>query len=148
MLSQMSYDKLFQKKIRPDSPIPIFLPVKCARYQSIYRKDLNEAMFPEVLPWSLKHLSRYCVIIKLFMQWVEIRHWLTHPGENIKQKVRKLSKTGQDQKIWYLLLQKFWLLKPKIDFCRAKYLKIWAKKYKIWKYFEKGQVTACDYHTQ
>lgn len=33
------------------------------------------------------------------MQWVEIRHWLTHPGENIKQKVRKLSKTGQDQKI-------------------------------------------------
>ena len=27
---------------------------------------------------------------------------------------------------------------------RAKYLKIWAKMYKIWKYFEKGQVTAWD----
>ena len=31
---------------------------------------------------------------------------------------------------------------------RAKYLKIWAKMYKIWKYFEKGQVIACDYRTQ
>ena len=30
----------------------------------------------------------------------------------------------------------------------SKYLKIWAKMYKIWKYFEKGQVTACDYHIQ
>ena len=29
---------------------------------------------------------------------------------------------------------------------RAKYLKIWAKKYKIWKYFEKGKPHACDYH--
>ena len=29
---------------------------------------------------------------------------------------------------------------------RAKYLKIWAKMYKIWKYFEKGQPHACDYH--
>ena len=30
---------------------------------------------------------------------------------------------------------------------RAKYLKIWAKMYKIWKYFfEKGQPRACDYH--
>ena len=28
---------------------------------------------------------------------------------------------------------------------RAKYLKIWAKMYKIWKYFEKGQPHACDY---
>ena len=31
---------------------------------------------------------------------------------------------------------------------RAKYLKIWAKIYKIWKYIEKGQVIACDYRTQ
>ena len=28
---------------------------------------------------------------------------------------------------------------------RAKYLKIWAKTYKIWKCFEKGQPHACDY---
>ena len=28
---------------------------------------------------------------------------------------------------------------------RAKYLKIWAKMYKIWIYFEKGQPHACDY---
>ena len=28
---------------------------------------------------------------------------------------------------------------------RAKYLKIWAKMYHIWKYFEKGQLHACDY---
>ena len=31
---------------------------------------------------------------------------------------------------------------------RAKYLKIWVIMYKIWKNFEKGQVTACDYRTQ
>ena len=31
---------------------------------------------------------------------------------------------------------------------RAKYLKIWAKMHKIWKYFEKGQVIACDYCMQ
>ena len=31
---------------------------------------------------------------------------------------------------------------------RAKYLKIWAKMYKIWKYFEKGLVIACNNHTQ
>ena len=31
---------------------------------------------------------------------------------------------------------------------RAKYLKNWAKMYKIWKYFEKGQMIACEYHTQ
>ena len=31
---------------------------------------------------------------------------------------------------------------------RVKYLKIWPKLYKISKYFEKGQVVACDYHTQ
>ena len=31
---------------------------------------------------------------------------------------------------------------------RAKYLRIWVKMYKIWKYFEKGQPHACDYHTQ
>ena len=30
----------------------------------------------------------------------------------------------------------------------AHYLKIWAKMYKIWKYFEKGQVVAWDYHMQ
>ena len=30
----------------------------------------------------------------------------------------------------------------------AKYLKIWAKMYKIWKYFEKGQVIACNYRMQ
>ena len=30
---------------------------------------------------------------------------------------------------------------------RPKYLKLWAKMYKIiWKYFEKGQPYACDYH--
>ena len=28
---------------------------------------------------------------------------------------------------------------------RAKYLKIWANMYKIWKYFEKGQSHVCDY---
>ena len=28
---------------------------------------------------------------------------------------------------------------------RAKYLKIWAKMYKISEYFEKGQLTMCDY---
>ena len=28
---------------------------------------------------------------------------------------------------------------------RAKYLKIWAKMYKIWKYFEKGQPHVCNY---
>ena len=28
---------------------------------------------------------------------------------------------------------------------RAKYLKIWSKMCKIWKYFEKGQSHACDY---
>ena len=28
---------------------------------------------------------------------------------------------------------------------RPKYLKIWAKMYKIWKYFEKGQFHECDY---
>ena len=27
-------------------------------------------------------------------------------------------------------------------------MKIWAKMYKICKYFEKGQVIACDYRTQ
>ena len=27
-------------------------------------------------------------------------------------------------------------------------MKIWAKMYKIWKYFEKGQTTVCDYRTQ
>ena len=31
---------------------------------------------------------------------------------------------------------------------RAKYLKIWANMYKIWKYFKKGRVIVCDYHTQ
>ena len=31
---------------------------------------------------------------------------------------------------------------------RAKYLNIWAKMYKIWKYFEKGHVIACNYRTQ
>ena len=30
----------------------------------------------------------------------------------------------------------------------AKYLKIWAKIYKIEKYFEKAQVTTCDYSIQ
>ena len=30
----------------------------------------------------------------------------------------------------------------------TKYLKIWAKMYKIWKYFGKRQVIACDYRTQ
>ena len=30
----------------------------------------------------------------------------------------------------------------------AKYLKIWAKIYKIWKHFEKGQVVECDCHMQ
>ena len=30
----------------------------------------------------------------------------------------------------------------------AKYLKIWAKMYKIRKYFEKGQVIMCDYCMQ
>ena len=30
----------------------------------------------------------------------------------------------------------------------AKYLKIQAKMYKIWKYFEKGQVIGCDYRKQ
>ena len=29
---------------------------------------------------------------------------------------------------------------------RAKYLKIWAKVYKIWKYFEKGYPHAHDYY--
>ena len=28
---------------------------------------------------------------------------------------------------------------------RAKYLKIWAKMYQIWKHFEKGQSHACKY---
>ena len=28
---------------------------------------------------------------------------------------------------------------------KAKYLKIWSKVYKMWKYFEKGQSHACDY---
>ena len=28
---------------------------------------------------------------------------------------------------------------------RVKYLKIWAKLFKIWKYFEKGQPHACDH---
>ena len=28
---------------------------------------------------------------------------------------------------------------------KTKYLKIWAKMYKIWKYFEKGQPHVCDY---
>ena len=31
---------------------------------------------------------------------------------------------------------------------RAKYLKIWAEMYEIWKYLEKGQVIACDNRTQ
>ena len=31
---------------------------------------------------------------------------------------------------------------------RVKYLKIWAKMDKIWKYFEKGHVIVCDYRTQ
>ena len=31
---------------------------------------------------------------------------------------------------------------------RAKYLEIWAKMYKIWKYFEKRQVIACNYCMQ
>ena len=31
---------------------------------------------------------------------------------------------------------------------RAKYLKNWPKMCKIWKHFEKGQVTVCNYHTQ
>ena len=30
---------------------------------------------------------------------------------------------------------------------RAKYFKIWAKMYKIFKYFEKGQVIACGHCT-
>ena len=30
----------------------------------------------------------------------------------------------------------------------GKYLKIWAKMYTIWKYFEKGHVTGHDYHMQ
>ena len=29
---------------------------------------------------------------------------------------------------------------------RAKYLKIWAKMYKIWKYFENRQSHVCNYH--
>ena len=31
---------------------------------------------------------------------------------------------------------------------KAKYLKIWAKTYKILKYFKNGQVIACDNRTQ
>ena len=31
---------------------------------------------------------------------------------------------------------------------RAKYLKTWAKMYKIWKYFEKRQAIVCNYTTQ
>ena len=31
---------------------------------------------------------------------------------------------------------------------RAKYMKIWAKIYKIRKYFEKGQVVECNYQMQ
>ena len=31
---------------------------------------------------------------------------------------------------------------------RVKHLKMWAKMYKIWKYFEQGQVIACDNHMQ
>ena len=31
---------------------------------------------------------------------------------------------------------------------RAKYLKIWAKMYKIWKYFEKGQLIVCNKRMQ
>ena len=31
---------------------------------------------------------------------------------------------------------------------RVKYWKISAKMYKIWKYFEKGQVIVCNYYTQ
>ena len=30
----------------------------------------------------------------------------------------------------------------------AKYLKIWAKMDKVWKYFEKGQVIVCNFHTE
>ena len=31
---------------------------------------------------------------------------------------------------------------------RAKYLKIWARTLKIWKYFENEHVNACDYTMQ
>ena len=31
---------------------------------------------------------------------------------------------------------------------KGKYWKVWAKMYKIWKYFQKGQGIACDYRTQ
>ena len=31
---------------------------------------------------------------------------------------------------------------------KAKYLKVWAKMYKIWNYFEKGQAIACNYCMQ
>ena len=31
---------------------------------------------------------------------------------------------------------------------RAKYLKTWAKMYKIWKYLKKGQMIVCDFCTQ
>ena len=44
----------------------------------------------------------------------------------------------------------FYKVKAWERFCRkrAKYLKTWAKMCKIWKYFEKRQLIACDNRTQ
>ena len=48
----------------------------------------------------------------------------------------------------YAIFQKKGKKMLKKDKKVKKYLKIWAKMYKIGKYFEKGQVITCNYCTQ
>ena len=48
-----------------------------------------------------------------------------------------------ENKDMHVIFQK----KGKKNLKREKYLKIWAKMYKILKYFEKGPVIACNYCT-
>ena len=48
-----------------------------------------------------------------------------------------------ENKDMHVIFQK----KGKKNLKRKKYLKIWAKMYKVLKYFEKGPVIACNYCT-
>ena len=57
--------------------------------------------------------------LKDIWAWYEQRFVsVDNQWQNLRQKVRKINTVRQDQKLWYLLLRKFWLLLAKICFWR------------------------------
>ena len=78
--------------------------------------------------WSLALLKKYFIVVVLLsILWNFSEHvFFAQPGPILGSKGHACDFSEKEQK-------------------RAKYLKIWAKMYKIWKYFWKGHPHACDY---